>query len=244
MPVAFENFRYQYQLKGKPVFAPSVLGRRIGEDVKQRVENALVFDPFYYHLRDGGHVAALHSHRPNSHFAKIDLSRFFYTVGRNKVVRALREVGVERHEHYGKWSTVRNPYEEPRYALPYGFVQSPILASLVLARSSLGTLLRELAQQVTISVYVDDISLSSTSVEALTHAYARLVEGVPAAGFVLNEAKSQPPAAVMEVFNCHLERDRAKVREGRVEQFYAGPRSAESVLGFQRYMASVESGNA
>ena len=243
MPVAFENFSYQYQLKGKPVFAPSDLGRRIGEDLKQRVENAFSFDPFYYHLRDGGHVAALHSHRPNSHFAKIDLSRFFYTVGRNKVVRALREVGVERHEHYGKWSTVRNPYKEPRYSLPYGFVQSPILASLVLARSSLGTLLRELARQVTVSVYVDDISLSSPSAESVADAYARLVEGVPAAGFTLNDTKSRPPAAAMEVFNCELERDRAKVREARVEEFYAEPRSAESALGFQRYLASVEHGN-
>lgn len=244
MPVAFENFSYKYQIKGKPVFVPSDLGRRIGEHVKQRVEDAVVFDPFYYHLRDGGHVAALHSHRPNSYFAKIDLSRFFYTIGRNQVVRALREIGVERAEQYGKWSTVRNPYEEPRYSLPYGFVQSPILASLVLARSSLGTLLRELAQQVTISIYVDDISVSSTSVEAVTHAYARLVEGVPAAGFIVNDAKSRPPAAAMEVFNCDLERDRVKVREGRVEQFYAEPRSTESVRGFHRYLASVENGNA
>jgi hypothetical protein len=244
MPVAFENFRYQYELKGKPVFAPSDLGRRIGEDVKQRVEDVFAFDPFYYHLREGGHVAALHAHRPNTHFAKIDLSRFFYSVSRNRVVRALRDIGVERPEHYGKWSTVRNPYDEPRYTLPYGFVQSPILASLAMSRSGLGDLLRQLSEQVTVSVYVDDISMSSTSAPLLQQAYESLIGGVADAGFILNDVKSQPPVDVLTIFNCELAHDSTKVKDERVEEFFSLQRSAESVLGFERYVASVQKGNA
>src|SRR6056297_3097158 len=110
MPVSFENYSHSFLLNGKHVFAPSDKGRRVGDDVKQRVEDAHTFEDFYYHLRDGGHVAAIHSHRPNTHFCKIDLENFFYSVARNQVVRALRSIGIHRARHYGKWSCVKNPY--------------------------------------------------------------------------------------------------------------------------------------
>jgi hypothetical protein len=43
------------------------------------------------------------------------------------------------------------------FVLPYGFVQSPILASLALDKSKLGKLLRKLngRTDITVSVYVD-----------------------------------------------------------------------------------------
>ena len=44
MPVRFKNYSHSFDLKGKPVFAPSELGRRIGEDVKDRVEKAYSFE--------------------------------------------------------------------------------------------------------------------------------------------------------------------------------------------------------
>lgn len=66
MTVQFENFEYSYKKGGKPYFAPNNLGRRIGEDIKAQVEQTYQFDPFVYHLRAGGHVAALHCHRPQA----------------------------------------------------------------------------------------------------------------------------------------------------------------------------------
>lgn len=132
MVVRFENFEFSFKLKGKPVFKPSARGEAIGYDVKERVERAVAFDPFFYHLREGGHVAALHAHRNHPFFARIDIERFFYGISRNRVGRALADVGIPRAGFYARWSTVRNPYIDPRYALPYGFVQSPILATLVL----------------------------------------------------------------------------------------------------------------
>jgi hypothetical protein len=71
-------------------------------------------------------------------FARLDLENFSYSIGRNRVRHALRTLGIAHSEHYAKWSTVKNPYGNPSYALAYGFVQSPILASPVLDRSALG----------------------------------------------------------------------------------------------------------
>ena len=61
-------------VNGKPVV---VVNRDSGDATTQKVEESFEFDPIYYHLRAGGHVAALHSHRSNTHFARIDISRFF-----------------------------------------------------------------------------------------------------------------------------------------------------------------------
>lgn len=142
MAIRFQNFDYSYLRNGKHVFAPSLLGRTIGYDLKNKVESAALFDDLYFHLRPGGHIVALHEHRDNRYFARLDIERFFYNIGRNRIGRCLREIGIGRAEHYAKWSTVKNPYQTPSYALPYGFVQSPIVATLVLMLSEAGALLR------------------------------------------------------------------------------------------------------
>ncbi|MGH7455587.1 MAG: reverse transcriptase domain-containing protein, partial [bacterium] len=132
--------------------------------MKRLVEDATNFEAFFFHLRKGGHVAALHEHRRNRYFARIDLKNFFYSISRNRVARALHEIDIPRAGFYAKFSCVKNPYDEPTcptYALPYGFVQSPVLATLVLSRSVLGCYLRAIQSDVTLSVYMDDIAISS-----------------------------------------------------------------------------------
>ncbi|WP_186419706.1 reverse transcriptase domain-containing protein [Bosea sp. CS1GBMeth4] len=244
MPVKFENYTHSFLRNGKPIFAPSELGRSIGEDVKNWVEIKVGFDPFYHHLREGGHVAALHNHRPNAFFARVDIERFFYSIGRNRVVRALREADVPRPAHFGKWSTVRNPYDDPRYALPYGFVQSPILSSLVLMQSDLGAVLREKSKELTVSVYMDDISISANDAELLSRSFDDIVSAVHRSGFRLNEAKLRRPSPAMDVFNCTLSTGTTVVTEERVAEFYEVPRTAASEAGFERYVARVSRGNA
>ena len=160
MTVKFETYRYSYLRKGKPVFVPSERGEAIGRELKAKVEAAINFEDIYYHLREGGHVAALHAHRDHRYFARVDIERFFYGISRNRVARELHGIGIEKAGYFAKWSCVKNPFEEPRYALPYGFVQSPILATLVLTRSGVGAFLRGLPENVTASVYMDDIALS------------------------------------------------------------------------------------
>lgn len=243
MPVKFENFSHSFQIKGKPVFAPSDLGRRVGEDVKARVEQSHTFPEFYYHLREGGHVAALHAHRGNRFFAYVDIERFFYSIGRNRVVRSLREIAVDRPEHYGKWSCVRSPYNEPRYALPYGFIQSPILASLVLDRSVAGALLRELSGRMSVCVYMDDISLSSDDPGELQASYEALKEVLVEANLSVNQGKDQPPTDQINLFNCNLAYGEASVSAARRAVFLEKDPSPFSLNSFERYCASVERGN-
>lgn len=243
MPVQFENFTHSFLRNGKPIFVPNERGRDIGEDVKGWVEIKAAFDHFYHHLREGGHVAALHNHRANRFFARLDIERFFYSIGRNRVVRALREVDVPRPAHFGKWSTVRNPFDDPRYSLPYGFIQSPILASLVLMQSELGTALRRKAETLTVSVYMDDISISSNDQRELETAFDELVASAARAGFALNEQKMRRPAPAMDVFNCEIEQGSSVVSEARIAKFHEVQRTAASVAGFERYVARVKRGN-
>ena len=243
MPVRFENFEYSFFRKGKPVFAPSERGRRIGSDIKKKIEHVVEFPSFYYHLRRGGHVAALHEHRSNVFFARLDVERFFYSIGRNRVERILKEIGIERPSHYARWSTVKNPFGNPSYAVPYGFVQSPIIATLVLDRSPLGSLLRSLDQSISVSVYVDDISLSSSDPTVLLAAVQRVREAFAASGFSANESKTQGPARRIEVFNCDLSHGATTVTLARISDFEATAHNEARWEAFQQYRAKVESGN-
>ncbi|MCW1950999.1 MAG: reverse transcriptase domain-containing protein [Octadecabacter sp.] len=243
MPVQFENYSHAFKRNGKPVFAPSSLGRRIGMDIKARVENTYAFEDFYYHLRKGGHVAGLHSHRENRYFCKLDIENFFYTISRNRVVRGLRAISIPRSSHYGKWSCVKNPFEDPSYALPYGFVQSPILASLVLAQSALGAALSRSATQVNVAVYVDDITMSSSNLSVLQSCYSALFEAFDIAGFSANKGKCTPPCETLSVFNCSLSQNETLVHPERISEFHSVSRTASSIYGFGLYCDSVKKGN-
>jgi hypothetical protein len=243
MPVQFENYTHSFELNGKPVFAPNDLGRKIGNDVKRRVEQAFEFEPFYFHLGPGGHVSAIHAHRENEFFCKVDIENFFYSISGNRVVRTLREVGIERPKHYGKWSCVKNPYEQPRYSLPYGFVQSPILATLVLSTSAVGNFLRQLPSTITKAVYVDDITLSSNDPDALRNCYDSLLGVMEEASLLPKATKCVAPTTELKVFNCSLETSQTSVLPERREEFFRVPRSPNSIDGFVRYCDRVELGN-
>jgi hypothetical protein len=189
-------------------------------------------------------VQALHEHRAHSVFAKLDLKDFFYSVRRNRVDRALRDCGVRKHAHFAKWSTVKSPLEQGGYVLPYGFVQSPLLASLVLSESALGRCLAENAQRLCLTVYLDDIAVSGNDARLVGEAFETLLACVDEAGFVLNSAKVAAPASAIELFNCGLRAGRTEVLLVRREAFYSEARSEKSSAAFERYCASVEAGNA
>lgn len=243
MSVAIPNFDYSYPRKGKPVFVPTKIGRRIGKEIKQAVEAAHIFDPIYFHLRRGGHVAAMHHHRNNHTFARIDISNFFYSISRRRVQSALDRVGVGNAGFYAKWSTVVSPFDGPRYVLPYGFVQSPILASLVIATSDLGQHLLTLPASVTAGVYVDDISLSSDDPTELQKVYDATLEVIAADGFNVSLDKLRSPASAIDIFNCDLAHGKASVTDARIEAFLDSGPSQAAEDAFVNYCASVEAGN-
>ncbi len=156
---------------------------------------------------------------------------------------ALKEIGVPRAEHYAKWSTVRNPYEEPPYSLPYGFPQSPLLATLVLRQSALGKAIRDLPPDVLRSVYLDDIAVSADDVNQLEAAFYNLKTAVSEANFTLNEDKVSEPAPQIQLFNCNLAQGKSTVTDERVAIFYAHGGTDDRIAAFENYRASVAVGN-
>lgn len=241
MVLALENFAYQYKKNGKPVFAPNKKGREIGYKVKNLVEAAVTFDRFVYHLSEGTHIRALHDHRKNQYFCRVDIERFFYSISRNRVKRALKEIRIHDAERFARWSTVKNPYPGGGYVLPYGFVQSPILATLVLSCSAVGEYLRSLGEDITVSVYMDDVCLSGNSLETLEAAFEGLKTAMGEANFTLKDDKTRPPSDKIDIFNCDLENGRSEVTPERIAEFKAIERSFESEEAFDTYCAVVKS---
>lgn len=185
----------------------------------------------------------MHHHRDNHSFARIDISNFFYSISRRRVQSALDRAQIGDARFYAKWSTVVSPFGDPRYALPYGFVQSPILASLVVATSDLGRHLLGLPASIKVGVYVDDISLSSDDEAELQQAYETILGVIAADGFAVSQAKLRPPAQMIDIFNCELAHGMASVSDDRVNAFQLSYPSQEAERAFIAYCASVEMGN-
>lgn len=241
MPGPFENFCHSYWKNGKPIFVPNPFGEELGRKLKRKVAKKYTFDKFIYHFKEGSHVVALHRHRKNAFFCRVDLSRFFYSIKRNRLKRVLKDIGIPKPEYYAKWSTVKNPFAGGGYVLPYGFVRSPILATLILSESPIGTYLRALPDTITPSVYMDDLCLSGQDQAALKEAFDGLVVAVAAAGFTLNDEKTREPAAKIDIFNCSLENGNTAVLPDRIDEFFAEDREAAAVASFETYVDIVKS---
>lgn len=244
MTVQFQNYAYIMRNKGKPIYVPTEYSKRLGEKIKRSVENAIEFPKYYFHLRSGGHVAAIHSHREFQYFCKIDIENFFYSIHRNRVERVLSNIAIYRSKSFAKWSCVKIDGLTPAYRLPYGFVQSSILASLVLYQSSIGIFLEQAVKRANVAVYVDDISMASNSLSNLETLYAELIATVERSGFVLNSRKAIAPSISMHIFNCNLRNEHSSVTDERKQKFAETEHTPFGIASFDRYCQSVESGNA
>ena len=209
--------------KGPQVFVPSAPCRQAGSVVHKEVRRRWRVPPYFYHLRAGGHVSALRTHLHNHIFATLDISRFFDSVTRSKVHRALRSIGIghERAWEIAQESTVEKNRRHGNFSLPYGFVQSPALASLALDRSALGQAMRTLARSnhTLLSCYVDDVILSGIEEEAVEASRLALIEAGRQSGFVLDGGKSQRQAAEVTAFNVALSNGSMAITEERLHEF-------------------------
>lgn len=144
------------------------------------------------------------------------------------------------------WSCVRNPLPGPKHAPPIGFVQSPLLASLVLMKSEVAdAIARAIANGVCISVYLDDFIGSHNDEAVLTAAYVDIRDTCVAAGFIPNPTKLVAPRVAITAFNCDLTNGRAEVTVARVAKYLARTdRTALSDSGFDHYRDLVRSNNA
>jgi hypothetical protein len=240
MPI---NYIHKYESRGKHIFEPNDACRQMGEQLLKFFSHVELPDCFY-HYRSGGHVVALHEHLNNKHFFKIDVENFYYSIRRNRVGSALYHFGFPYARTFAKWSCVANPIVAGTYALPIGFVQSPLLASLVLLRSDVsGAIERALAAGVFVSVYFDDFIGSSNDKAALEAAYADILAACQAANFHPNLGKLTPPAEAILAFNCDLRNGFAGVSADRCAKFYAKSPSSDAIKSFEEYRALVASTN-
>ncbi len=244
MTVSYENYAFRYKLKGKHIFVPSKKGIKVGLEIKSKIEKLVKFDDIYCHLNKGGHVAALHSHRNHKYFAHIDIERFFYSIGRNRIAQILKDCEIDQSMNYAKWSCVGNPYNEPKYSLPYGFIQSPILSTLVFMKSNVGRYLKNVSSDITVTVYVDDILMSSNNLMLLKSEYGNVLDTLKNSKFSVNLSKLIEPCDFINVFNCDLSFGRSSVSKERKNKFLSKQSNELSSCAFTRYCNQVELNNA
>lgn len=241
------NYEFRFEIKpGKFVYVPTAECKAYGYALNKRLLSKWTPDPFFYHLsKAGGHVAAMRPHLHFSYHASVDLTKFFTSVSRTRVHRALRKIGMANREALNI-ATESCVEVDGRKFLPYGFPQSMLLATLVFATSALGSEVRRLrAEGIIISVYVDDILISANDLGILQNAFDRVNESVRVSGFEASPEKSEGPSEEITSFNCSIS-DTIVILEHRMERFrqqleVANEYSRDAIL---RYVGVVNPGQA
>lgn len=144
-------------------------------------------------------------------------------------------------------STVDKKPPRRRFSIPFGFIQSPLLSSLVLSHSALGQAIRKLRQQgSTVTVYMDDITLSGDSEGAVQTALGTLQQAADASRFSLNPTKVQPPGGSVTNFNIAFGSGSMLVTDERMREFKEafGSGSVYTQMGIFGYVWSIDNDQA
>lgn len=238
------NYQLRYKTKGRFVFVPTDECRDYGSRLLDECQRRISLPGYHYHYTPGGHVAALHRHLDNQFFFRIDIQSFFYAIRRNRVAAVLRHFSIGSPRDRAKWSCVLNPYTNEGYVLPIGFVQSPMLASLVVLRSPVADAIdRALKRGVFISMYFDDFIGSASDLSLLNEVFEDLRDACEKAALPINAAKLVKPSPTAIAFNCDLKNGYAMVTADRIARFYAASRNAAAIGSFESYRARVASKN-
>ena len=219
MPAKWLN---RFELKpGRWVYVPAADARSLGFAIKSEVERLWKPPDYFYHLQSGGHVAALRSHVSNNIFFKADIQNFFGSINRTRITRCLKsKFSYKVAREWAVASTVRDPDSEST-TLPYGFVQSQLLASLCLYESALGRLLHRIDshKEAKVSVYVDDIIVSTRDSALLTQLHADVILAANRSRFVLNPVKSTAPSPQISAFNILVSEAEMNIEATRLAEF-------------------------
>ena len=228
------------------MYVPTLKCKEYGYKLNKKIVSRWHPDPYFYHMKKaGGHVAAMRPHVDQSFLASIDLTKFFTSVSRTRVHRALCKIGFSNRAALDI-ATESCVQVGGQKFLPYGFPQSMLLATLVFGKSALGAEVRKLrAEGVVITVYVDDILISSNDIEILKVAYDRIVSSIQLSGFEASSDKSEEPDTSINSFNCNIA-DRIKIVDERMERFrqqlaFASPRARDAIL---RYVGVISTDQA
>lgn len=243
--------RWKSRFELKPdawVFVPTAESIKTGQEIKRAIESRWTPPPNYYHLLAGGHVEAVRAHTDNTWFIHIDIKNFFGSINRSRVTRCLKNLfGYERAREIANLSTVIHP-KWGVFILPFGFVQSPIIASICLYKSALGKCLRSLQTSgLTVSVYMDDLIISSKKLDTAHKALADIKHHAERSGFQLNREKEEGPAPKITAFNIDLSASQIAIEPTRLKAFSKSLESSTSShqqLGILGYIQSVNTKQA
>lgn len=221
------------------IYVPTDQCRIKGVEITDSVLSKWTPPEYFYHFRRGGHIAALEVHGKNEFFAKADIKQFFPSISRNRVLVSLKKAGFPFREadEMADWSCVVSKGNRTSRILPYGFIQSQILSALCMDKSAIGAFLRSLDPLITLSVYVDDIILSSNDRNVLDQEYRRLASAINQSGFILNEEKSHGTEEVLTAFNINLEDGDLKIEDSRFVEFMEAisatqERKSEAIISY------------
>lgn len=236
-------YESKFSLKpGRYVYVPSDEGRVRSEEIVRTLQPFAPNSPLLYHLgKAGGHLAAVRAHQSLDFHCSIDLRNFFGTITRARIARRLSKLGVGSRDAY-EIAFDSCVVEEGRKVLPYGFVQSMLLASIVLDGSRFVKSLEQLRYAgFILSMYVDDILISHSDIRLLDRAYQFLLEEVVNCGFEVATAKCSAPGGRVEAFNIGLENGRMEILGPRMEAFiesyqFASDAGREAII---RYVSVV-----
>jgi hypothetical protein len=162
----------------------------------------------------------------------------------------LRSIGIahDRAWEITQESTVEKTLRQRDFSLPYGFIQSPVLASLALDRSALGRVMKAIARSnhTRLNCYVDDVILSGIDEEAVEDSRLALIAAARRSGFILNETKSQRPSSAITAFNIVLSNGGLAVTEERMRAFEDAILSSGtiSVAAIIAYVRSINRAHA
>jgi len=186
---------------------------------------------------------------PSKFFFRADIDDFFGRVSRSRITRCLKSwFSYADAREMASESVVKRPGLEG-FVLPYGFVQSPILASLALEKSALGAYLRKLSSRgdLRVSVYVDDIIISGDNESVLGEVGERLIDLASKALFPVSREKREGPAEEVTAFNIRVSRAALRITDERMAELRLSYQSATSEFsraGILGYVDSVSPAQA
>lgn len=208
---------------GKWIFVPSQHSRVYGKSIVKKIKLEWSPPRYFCHLTKGGHLTAIDAHLNNKYFSRLDIQNFFGSITASRVTRTLKPyLGYAVSREIAKQSTVLTPgSSKKKLMLPFGFIQSAILASICLDKSSLGLFLKKLSRDksISLSVYMDDILLSSNDRLKLIEVTMQLLDYFSKSHWTSNASKEVIASESITTFNIDLVQNYRCVNEEKLKQF-------------------------
>ncbi|WP_380184633.1 reverse transcriptase domain-containing protein [Kalamiella sp. sgz302252] len=247
-----EMWKHKYEVKkNRWVHVPTKEIYLFGKKLHKIIRRKWDAPGYYYHLREGGHVAAASIHMKNDFFSLIDIGNFFQSTSQSRVTRELKTlIPYVKAREAAKYSTVRIPNTSvKKFSLPYGFPQSPILSSLCLYNSYAGKVINDISENgdVLVSVYMDDIIISGKDFYLVSKAHEDIATALKKSRYDINVEKTQQVADRVIVFNLELAQNQLKVTPKRLVQFiqaYAKTENENEKKGIATYIHTVNPNQA